>query len=397
MPPSSSRNSTGQIGSEVSMQNGSYQPYQNHIVTYESENVTMGKGSDGHFGYPNFPGDRNIGGEFWLYGVRRSAQLVNVGTIWTKRSGSTHNNRYSGFMIPSFQADPPLGSSSPGAWSAEAWRKMRPDKPEMDLSLAIGELKDLPRQLKQRLSDSPLKNIGSYYLGLQFGWKPLLNDIVKLYYLQRNVEKRITQLLRDNGKPVRRRVNLYSNVTELAKLTTTGYNIWEPILNTYYYRGDPSSTLTSTTTDRVWASARFRYWLPPGPRDVRWRSSLKRELMGLTPSPSTVYNLVPWSWLVDYFSNVGDVIENLSAGVSDRLAADYFYVMREATRTQRRQATIKLHDTDGNPVTFHGSSQVQRFEKSRIKGNPFGVTASEESLTGMQWSILGALGLSKLG
>lgn len=396
MPPTRVRNNSGLIGQEVtSLDGSSYVPYQNYNASTYEESSVFWFGKDGHYGYPDFPKNSNVGGPMRITSVTRKRDLVNVGTIWTGRSGISHNLRYTGSFVPDYLADPSIGEDSPAAWAAEAYRRMRPDRPSMDLAQAIGELKDLPMMLKTRFTKH-LRDIGNYYLALKFGWEPLLRDIVKLYHLQQEVEKRIKQLLRDNGKPVRRRIKLFSDVIETSKQVTTSYSVWYPVLNTYYYRRQPYSTICSTYTDEVWASAQFRYWLPSGPRDLKWRSSLKRELMGTTPSPSTIYNLVPWSWLVDWFTNAGDVIDNLTVSVAERCAADYFYMMRTVSRTQNRQAHLHVRDETGKPVEFTGHSESKRFAKHRLKGDPFGLATNQNTLTGMQWSILGALGLSRL-
>jgi hypothetical protein len=55
-------------------------------------------------------------------------------------------------------------------------------------------------------------------------------------------------------------------------------------------------------------------------------------MFGFQPTPSLIYNLTPWTWLIDYFTNLGDLYDNLSRGVEDRLIAEYFYLMHERTR-----------------------------------------------------------------
>lgn len=395
MPRHRTTTNYGLIGSsETSLDGNSYVPYLEYSASTKEEVLHLMLGDEGHYGYPDFPKNSNVGGDFWKYGVTRTRDRVPA-RIWTGRSGISHNVRYTGDLVADYQADPPLTDTSGAAWGAEAYRRMRPDKPSMDVSQAIGELKDLPGMLRQRFHGG-LRDIGSYYLALKFGWEPLLADIRKLYNLQQVVDKRIKQLLRDNGKPVRRRVQLYSDTQELAKLTTQSYGIWLPSFVTYMYRKEPVSTLTSTLNDKVWASAQFRYWLPPGPRDLRWTSKLKSELMGLTPTPATIYNLIPWTWLIDWFTNAGDVIENLTVSIADRCAADYFYLMREKSRVQNRWATFFARDFNGRAVDLHGGSQVAYLSRSRTKGDPFGLNTNQNTLTGMQWSILGALGLSRL-
>ena len=203
-------------------------------------------------------------------------------------------------------------------------------------------------------------------------------------------------LLSHNGKPVRRRVNIAETISDPGLLAGNSYAGLYPVLVTQYYTRQPTYLEKTWTEDRVWASARFRYWLPEGPRDVQWTNKMKRALLGLNPSPSVVYNAVPWTWLIDWFTNVGNLIENVEPGVADRLAADYFYVMREI-QWRRTQDTVGFfRDPQGNPFTVSASASYSKFRKTRIKGDPFGFNTNPASLSGVQLAILGALGMSRI-
>jgi len=368
----------------------------NHVYEGQPEKVAkyLVKGIDGHYGFPDFPRDRNVGGEFWVHGSQYLCSRVPV-SVWTGRSGSTYNWRYNGIMHPTPLSTPTLsGDLSAAAWGPEAFAKMKPTKPEFNFANALYELREVTKSLRQ--GTKQLSDIGNYHLAFEFGWKPLLQDIANLVIAQKQAQQRLKQLLRDNGRPVRRRVLIYENEELISQSNTVSVSIWSPVLNTYYYRNDPSSLNTTVRKERIWASARFRYWLPEGPRDIRWKKSMLRRLYGLSVSPSVVYNAIPWTWMIDWFTNVGDMVENLDAGVADRLAADYCYVMRDVKVEARRQAQIYLKTLTGKPIVYHGNSWNSAFSKSRSKGTPFGFNVNEASLSSHQLGILGALGLSKL-
>jgi hypothetical protein len=113
-------------------------------------------------------------------------------------------------------------------------------------------------------------------------------------------------------------------------------------------------------------------------------------------SPQFCWNALPWSWLADWFSNAGSILENLDVGVADRLAADYMYVMRTKLYTLQHTNTLKLQTLDGSPVPVSVTSLQQSAISTRLAGDPFGFSTSQNSLTNTQLSILGALGLSRL-
>lgn len=348
--------------------------------------------SSGHYGWQSPNG--NVGGPFMVSGLRGTYNPVSCGII-TNRGSAT--DAYSGSLVCIPPGDPPLISGDGSSFGADAYDKMKPTKPSFESLNALYELKDLPGMLRQRFHKSGLKNIGSYWLALQFGWRPLLNDCIKLVQLQRSLEKRLTWLLRNNGKPVRRRIQIASS----SESSTVFYpsvigHVQHPSFVTRFLNGARGYNEVTTLTDRVWASARFRYWLPDGPRDIDYKRRLLAELYGLSPRPSVIYNMMPWTWLLDWFTSAGDVVSNLDAGVADRLAADYFYVMREKHAIIERHSFCGYYGLARERVVINAFATKDRFLKTRLKGDPFGFNTSENDLTGMQLSILGALGLSRL-
>lgn len=118
--------------------------------------------------------------------------------------------------------------------------------------------------------------------------------------------------------------------------------------------------------------------------------------MGLRVTPTDVYNAMPWSWLADYFTGLGDFVEAVSGGVEDRLAADYFYIMETQKWTTVTNATQGICVSPDSTGEARGTRIDSWSLKTRIEGSPFGFGIKEIDLSPMQWSILGALGLSRL-
>lgn len=275
---------------------------------------------------------------------------------------------------------------------------MKPTKPSYAGLNALYELRDVPYMLRQRFTPD-LRGASNYWLALQFGWIALLRDVRNLVNTQRNAQKRLKQLLRDNGKPVRRRINLAESRDDISVSDGSEYNAVYPSFVSYFYAGPQQYRETFYTQERWWAAARFRYWLPGGPRDIAWTRKMMAKIFGLYPTPEVIYNAIPWTWLIDWFGNLGDVISNIDAGVADRLAADYFYVMRSFEMHRVKDSTFHFYSgpSSSSPVisgtvTMHSKS----WQHARAPGDPFGFNTNQNSLTGMQLSILGALGMSKV-
>ena len=347
----------------------------------------------GHYGFPDFPPNTDVGGNFGISKFHyQPAQMK--GDFYG--SGPWNNDHYDGVVLGHISEPGYFDITNSKHLGAEAYAKMKPTKPEFSALNSIYELKDIPGMLKQRFRG--LKDIPSYHLALEFGWKPLLSDCRTMILSQKEGQKRLNQLLRDNGKSVRRRMHFLNDENVLSDATYEAWGWIQPGFNTYFWRGTPTFRQKDVAKDEIWASARFRYWLPPGPQDIAYKQSLMRKLYGVQfPSPSQIYNAIPWSWLIDWYSNVGYLIENLDGGVADRLAADYFYMMRRTTRQIQREFSLPLYSGKSHtPVVAQATGSCTRITKSRFRGDPFGFATNHNDLSSTQVAILGALGLSRI-
>jgi len=369
------------------------------IGSYKDQ--VMYLGNSGHYGYPNFPPNRDVGGPFRLIGTDVVKDVKECGELWR---GGINDEYYTGSLV--FQPKVPfdvIGSTEydPSSLAASAYSKMRPDKPDFSAINSIYELRELPDLtwlLKGKLKNA--KDLGKLHLTGQFGILPLLSDAKKLLTLQQKIQKHMAQLYRDSGRRIRRRINLGESISDPVILASN-YNVGStgvsPSFVTQYYSQLPRATYTQYTSVRSWASAEFRYHLPAGPTDMAYNAKLKRYLAGVTlPSASQLYNAIPWSWLLDWFTNVGDVVDNLNVSIVGRLAANHFYVMQEYSNRIVTDTTVGFYRRNGTPVLFRGHSSATKFSKNRVVGDPFGFHTKQSSLSGMQLGILGALGISKL-
>lgn len=278
-----------------------------------------------------------------------------------------------------------------------AWNKYKPAKPDVSLSVFVAELRDLPGLLFKRLNS--FRNLGNNYLAAQFGWKPFLMDLRDTYQSVIEVDRRIAQLRRDNGRYIKRGGTLINNqdiITESYTDSHTALVIGVPIDSISYVD-------TIETVEKCWFSARFRYYIP-GLNDPKWgRLRAIQELYDLKITPEQIYQLMPWSWLVDWFSNTGDIVSNLMSQVDDNLTAKYAYVMYHRKTTAERTAVSKHSLVTGKaPDLSYGfttavlKAKYTQDAKSRCVASPFGFNVKFDGLSSYQTSILTALGLSRL-
>jgi len=283
------------------------------------------------------------------------------------------------------------------AWGAEAYSKLKPTQPDFHGLNSFYELREFPDLWRADYHKRGLRGVADYNLAIRFGWAPLLNDIRNYIRLQMNAQKRVAQLLRDNGRPVRRSVSLRKDASSPVVTTGLLYSSFQPVLVTQYYVSQLRWTIRTGSFDHVWASARMRYWLPGGPKDVEYKRRLLRALAGFRVTPDEIYNSIPWTWLIDWFSNLGDLIGNLDyAGVADRLAADYVYVMRHKATYTEYLAQGKFRRQNGTTFTASASARAIAELKTRVHGGPFDLALKEQNLSATQLGILGAIGLSRM-
>jgi hypothetical protein len=286
--------------------------------------------------------------------------------------------------------------------SAGLYNRAKPDKPLMNgFAAAFEAMRDTPQLLRSGFINpkKPLATIGNYWLAEQFGWKPLLQDVRNFVVNHFKAKDLLDQLIRDNGKPVRRRVAIAPVMNDFGVSTFTGYRYIEQGFVTQAYASEPVGKFHWTQGYDCWLSGTFRYWLPEGPQDWRWRANMLATIFGLYPSPAQVYKLIPWSWLTDWFTSAGAVVDNMFGSIAERSAADFCYTMCKAW--YQRDASVEAqfwgsNSFDSDPITVRASSTMRTETKVRMKSTPFGFGMKVGDLTPMQLSILGALGSSRI-
>ncbi len=234
------------------------------------------------------------------------------------------------------------------------------------------------------------KAIGDEYLSYQFGWLPLISDIKSAAKAIIESEKILKQLVRDSGQPVRRSASLPSSYDR----TETSFGDFYPDGPWSNQTGPGNVTVTRGIYRKTWFDGCFTYHFDPGSlSDVSRIATEARLLYGLELNPEVLWNLAPWSWLVDWVTNVGSILHNVSAFQNDGLVMPYGYAMDHSIMTVDK--TIGPFNLGSTPNCFSSlTTTVER--KERIKATPFGFGLLDSSFTNRQWAILAALGITRL-
>ncbi len=268
-----------------------------------------------------------------------------------------------------------------------------PSRPQINLIQSIGELKDVPRMLRHagrylngtafkhgNNGLSAAKEVAAENLAIQFGWAPIISDLAKLAKFEESFTRRTRELQRlSSGRGLTRRIKLYNFGYE-AESTASGY-AWSNDGVFIYV------TYKRSVKTKSWSVVRWKptseIKLIPGSEEHR------RKLLGLTPSaiPDAAWELLPWSFLVDYFTNVGDYISL----TNNHLLAQ---CQGGSIMTTKRQVTSWDPTSTGSGTFTVSGGSIERVTKLRRAFTPFDfspISGSFPILSGKQLSILSSL------
>jgi hypothetical protein len=278
----------------------------------------------------------------------------------------------------------PLSSLNDALDTTKALARTNPSRAVVDIPGFIGELRELPR-LFEIVGSSLLKKGANAYLSYQYGWKPLISDLGKLLDFQQHVMKReveIDNLYRKGG--LRRTFQLSR---EFENRITNGNLSLESSLFSLI-----SQQQIVETSRRRWATAR---WLPVAPSrtltDAERHKLARTAVLGLSVNAHTAWNLIPWTWLIDWFSSYGDYFDAHRNVVGASCGS--LCIM---THTQTVHRFEKLSYSASFTGVKAQPGKIVIDSKLRSFGTSPSITADLPFLSGRQMSILGALGIQRL-
>jgi hypothetical protein len=175
---------------------------------------------------------------------------------------------------------------------------------------AVSTAKGRKLKLKQ-LTPLP-QDIASAWLEFIFAIKPLLSDIADIIDLARETsEKRKHDIFQVYGKSVDSDTRVYT-----TNAGTTGINVRQEELIFYKAECSIKCGLEAKFLEQVRADT----------------DHLRNSLDDYFTMPAMFWELMPWSFLVDYFINVGDIIGAASVGQSG-----IAHISKSIIRTEERE------------------------------------------------------------
>lgn len=297
--------------------------------------------------------------------------------------------------------------------------KLRPQLSQAGVAQAIGEAGGIPTMLQSTARtfrnswrdfggsrSSPIlapKDRAGDWLNFNFGWVPFVNDVVDI--------TRTTLFLGDYIRDLEARNNTWQKVNRVLSNSVSDVELGKGggircqpgfVNSSSFCRFEPGVGFTGWSIrqreeTKVWASGEYKFYMPEFDRSHlsydNKMSAVSRALTlyGAQINPVNLWKITPWSWLIDWFANVGDIIQNVQDAATDGVVSRNLYLMhRKSTELALQQNVFCKTGTR----TFE--FRRRRTSKQRDHAStPFGFGLSPTTLSPRQWSILGALGISK--
>jgi hypothetical protein len=255
--------------------------------------------------------------------------------------------------------------------------------------------------------------LASDYLNYTFGVSPLIREIDKVLSIVERAEKLIRQFARDSGRVVRRKRSVLDETTVLASKADF-YSGSLYFGNTSFNASNSTNKLivpqgavraTQTLHKRVWFSGAFQYWIPTDhvegyslqgidPNPGGTAIDILATIAGIRATNAKMWNLLPFSWLVDWFVNVGTVLGNQDAFSKYGLVMPYAYVMCEQRLITTYTFELNRPEVKDYPQRGFVTNSFVSTTKQRNRATPYGFGVTDSDLNPIQLSILVALGLS---
>lgn len=231
----------------------------------------------------------------WRTGPSTTAQ-TNATCIYLYERATTRT--YGGYWN-----DISLGPTSPSHFH-EHWEKCKPSmNTRANLAVFLYELSDIKRMFdilpKKHFSIGNWRDVithaNNQHLNYNFGWKPFIRDVKNVFNGLSSFDKRLVRFCREQGRVLDRR---WKDDSDVSKTTSETFSI---------YRAEARTTYSV----RESSAFQFTYGIPEyGRTNLRARALL--DTLGLDINLANVWAILPWSFVVDWFFNVGGYLSQYS-------------------------------------------------------------------------------------
>jgi len=240
--------------------------------------------------------------------------------------------------------------------------------------------------------------VSNAFLTFKFGWQSMVQAVSQLLRRPEDITKRVNFLIKNIGKDVSFRTTK-KWIEPVSSVPTFSGQLM-------HYEGiDGTFALTSSGTRtcelRCVANVQIQF---PEVDLPKLRINLFWEKLGTYPTPSDIYDLVPWTWMIDWFSGLGDYVHIIDTVRKDRSIVNYSFMTYREVNLIRARFTGKFtgswsYNFDG---TLSSGSKIEKKEHMGVLTLKYHLRKSmsqvasvktywDPTLSGSQKAIIGAL------
>lgn len=308
-------------------------------------------------------------------------------------------------------------------------RESRPPIERFNLARSIAELKDAPLLLRMGnyVPRSP-RDLGGAVLNFLFGLKPTGEDIGKALALAMKTEASVLSLIEAENIQERRynvkellnesdsgtvKLNLNSDKSWGATFGLGPFQVKGHYLTTYGDTGSFGNVMDSMFTWSYWITQHIRtfatweYFVPrPLGLEERlpaYRLAAENLLSTAKLDASVIYDLTPWTWLGNWFADIGGLLRYQQAVIDNHqvMSNSGYTIQTEIVGAVTYDGQIpNAKNGVGNYFKMYylnHPASTSSFRQKRVIREPCSPYAVGPTwdFSLQQWGILGALGLSR--
>jgi len=332
---------------------------------------------------------------------------------WSGRPATVTVDRPTGYWpyrwyyqnCPSYWfGQPPTYSENWAGALTQALLRVQRTEPIVNLATTGLELvEEIPRLLKEtarrildksgRLRapkrDSPGQgpsDLAPGYLAYQWAIRPLVNDIRKMLSLQKSISERVRY-----HRKTHRTKRSNGGLPPLFDLVSSG-NKWGYATYAPYLQWMTDNSYTEIT-NRCWYTAHLEPQMQLADilsEQMNRDYQLGRRSNGL----ETLYELLPWSWLIDYFTNLGDMIRLTNNMMPYKVTS--LCIMAHLSLDMRMVPSRDYSTYYNQNVVLNDGFEKYEKKVRAVYNNPTASLAFSPILSDTQLLNLAALGVSAL-
>lgn len=248
-------------------------------------------------------------------------------------------------------------------------------------------------------SRTSLKDIPKEYLSYHFGYRQMFSAIMDLVDKPLQIAKEVNYLQKRSGQPTTFRRTKKFLTSPTTSPPTFEYDSLSP---EEYSRVQSNGLFTRETELKMVINTTFDF---PPLEIPKFKRQLFLKKLGAHASITDLYNLTPWTWLLDWFSGIGNYVQAMDTINNDPSLINWGFITsiqkgKCSTMYSSKSDSFSDVRTNGHlvsqtftKVNLHTSTVEWTYHLRKELGLTYGVKSLQNtaSLTTYQKSILGAI------